>query len=305
MNDCRITHVRYVALGVKDLRDQVEFYRDEWGLQEREADSKLAFLGSEAASEPYLLRLRAADNNRLDVVSMAVGTAEDVNWYAERLRRLGVHLVSKPAEIDLPGGGYGFRFFDGDGRTVEIAAEVRPAPTRTFEPREWQPTKLSHVVLNSPDLEATTTWYIDHLGLAVSDRLEDVMVFLHADSPWHHAIAFARNDFVSVNHVAYETLGIDEYLRASGRLIRAGLPCVWGPGRHGPGDNTFAYFQDRDGFVVEYTTALQYVEDWSTWRPRVHPITPEWSDQWGTACVRDPEPFRGVPDLSLFEAPPV
>lgn len=305
MNSCRITHVRYVGLGVQDLGDQLEFYRDAWGLAERDTDRDLAFLGSDAATDPYLLRLRETDADRLDVVSFAVPTADDVDWYAGRLLEADVQLISKPHEVNMPGGGYGFRFFDGDGRTLEIASEVTPSEAREFEPREWQPTKLSHVVLNSDDLEATTRWYQRHLGLQISDRLEDVMVFLHGDSPWHHTLALAKNEYVSVNHVAYETLGIDEYLRATGRLMRAGLPCVWGPGRHGPGDNTFAYFQDRGGFVVEYTTALQYVEDWSQWTPRVHPITPEWSDQWGTACARDPEPFKGKPEPSLFVPPPV
>ena len=34
---------------------------------------------------------------------------------------------------------------------------------------------------------------------------------------------------------------------------------MWGPGRHGPGSNTFAYFQDPNGFVAEYTTALEEI----------------------------------------------
>lgn len=302
---CLITHVRYVALGVTDLAGELEFYRDSWGLVEREHADGLAFLGAVATSDPYILRLRQTDRPRLDVISFAVPTAEDVDAYADWLRGRGIELVSGPGFVDLPGGGYGIRFFDPDGRTLEIASEVSPVESRELAAREWLPGKLSHVVVNTPNLEALTAWYGDMLRLGISDRLEDVMVFLHADNHWHHAMALARGPYSAVNHIAYETRGIDEYLRASGRLIRSGQTCVWGPGRHGPGDNTFAYFQDRNGFVAEYTTALQVVEDWAEWTPRVHPISPEWSDQWGTACARNPEPFLGPgPDVA-FEAPPI
>lgn len=302
---CRITHVRYVALGVTDLAGELEFYRDSWGLVEREHADGLAFLGAVATSDPYILRLRQTDLPRLDVISFAVPTAEDVDAYAGWLRERGISVISGPGAVNLPGGGYGIRFFDPDGRTLEISAGVTPVDSRELQEREWVPGKLSHVVVNTPDLEGLTRWYYDILRLGVSDRLEDVMVFLHADNQWHHAMALARGPYPAVNHIAYETRGIDEYLRASGRLIRAGQTCVWGPGRHGPGDNTFAYFQDRSGFVAEYTTALQVIEDWSAWTPRVHPINPEWSDQWGTACARNPEPFLGPgPDVA-FEAPPV
>jgi hypothetical protein len=61
------------------------------------------------------------------------------------------------------GGGYGFRFFDGDGRAIEVSADVEER-TRDIEPLESVPVKLSHVVLNSAN-EATVAWYLQHLGV--------------------------------------------------------------------------------------------------------------------------------------------
>jgi catechol-2,3-dioxygenase len=301
---CRIDRLRYIALGVKDLSAQAEFYRDTWGLTRSDGDGDAHFLSTDACADPFLLRLRSAGEDRLDLVSMSVRTPQDVDAYVDRLRGLDVRFVTMPQSLPSPLGGYGFRFFDRDGRTIEIATDVASVPTMPTRERDWRPGALSHVVLNTPDLEGLTQWYCDVLGFRVSDRLSDVMVFLAGDSPFHHTLALAKNSFASLNHIAFETRGIDEYLRASGRLLRAGLPCVWGPGRHGPGDNTFSYFQDNAGNVVEYTTALQRIDDWTTWKPRVHPVTPEWSDQWGTACPRRPEPFTGLPDMSAFQAPP-
>ncbi len=304
MNDCRITHVRYVALGVRNYDAQVGFYRDLWGLAPEHSETGVCYLAAEGSADPYALRLRGAAEDRVDLVSFAVPTRADVDWYAERLLARRVPLIGRPGELQTAGGGYGVRFHDPEGRTLEIAAGLAQRAAREVKEREHIPTGLSHVVFNSPDLPAITRFYTEVLGFAVSDYLEDVMVFLKSATDFHHCLALSQGPHVSLNHVAYETRGLDEYLRATGALMRAGGDLVWGPGRHGPGDNTFAYFADQSGFVAEYTTALQRIGDFEAWVPRVWRRVPEESDQWGTACVRRPEPFIGRPDPGLWTPPP-
>ena len=303
--DCRITHVRFVGLGVPNLADAVEYYRDSWGLVERASDKDVSFLGAVATAEPYILRLREAESQRTDVISFAVPTANDVDVIAAHLLAQEVPIVWAAGELATPGGGYGVRFHDPDGRTIEVSSDVLAGEERALGEREWLPGRLSHVVLNTTDIESLAAWYVQMLGLGVSDRLADFMVFIHGSGPDHHIMAMSRAEYPTINHIAYETRGIDEYLRASGRLMRAGEECVWGPGRHGPGDNTFSYFIDRSGFVAEYTTALEQISNWSKHEPRIHPAIPEWSDQWGTACARQAEAFAGPRDSGLFKPPPI
>lgn len=304
--ECRITRIRYVALAVSDLDSGLGYYRDLWGLAPEVVDGDLAFLAAEGSTDPYALRLRAGEDNRIDLVSFAVRSREDVDWYATRLRRAGVRLLADPAEIDLPGGGYGFRFVEPvEGRTMEIAADWVDRTAREVAEGEHLPTGLSHVVLNSAKMPEFVTFLSDVLGFFQSDYLEDVMVFLKGDTAFHHVFAVSANAHANLNHVAYETRGLDEYMRAAGHLMRAGEQIVWGPGRHGPGSNTFAYFQDPNGFVAEYTTALETIPDLATWKPRVWARTPTQSDLWGTACVRNPKPFVGNPDPGLWTPPPV
>lgn len=304
--ECRITHVRYVGLGVEDLDSGVGFYRDDWGLAAEHTDTGLAFLAAVGSTDPYALRLRAAPENRLDLVSFAVREAGDVDWYAARLASAGVRLLDEPGAVEGPGGGYGFRFLDPvEGRTLEIASDVAPRVAREVAPREHVPIGISHMVLNSARMPELVDFFHRQLGFYKSDYLEDVMVFLKGDGESHHHFAVAGNTHTNVNHVAYETRGIDEYLRAAGNLMRKGHDIVWGPGRHGPGDNTFAYFQDPNGYVAEYTTALEPICDVATWEPRIWLRTPTESDQWGVGQPRRAEPFVGVPDPGLWTPPPV
>ena len=135
----------------------------------------------------------------------------------------------------------------------------------------------------------------------------EMMWFLRINS-WHHSLAVARCPHASLHHASFELRGIDEYMRGTGRLLRAGVEKIWGPGRHLAGNNTFSYFLDPHGNTVEYTTELESLDE-DTWHPHVYDFSqPEVTDQWGTANAMNElvakESFND-PDRGMFTAPPV
>ncbi len=54
---------------------------------------------------------------------------------------------------------------------------------------------------------------------------------------------------------------LDSVMRGAGRMIDAGYPIEWGVGRHGPGDNSFAYFAGPEEFPLEYTADVARIDD--------------------------------------------
>jgi catechol 2,3-dioxygenase-like lactoylglutathione lyase family enzyme len=223
-----------------------------------------------------------------------------------------VQLVTEPGDLQTPGGGYGFRFFDNEGRTVEISADVAVRQHRQIEEGESIPVRLSHVVINSADPEGTRAFYEKHLAFALSDTLMhphmgEMMWFLRVNA-WHHSMAIARCPHPSLHHASFELRGIDEYMRGTGRVLRAGVEKIWGPGRHMAGNNTFSYFLDPSGNTMEYTTELEQIDE-DTWHPHLYDFTdPEVSDQWGTANQMNEFVAKksfNDPDKGLFVAPPV
>lgn len=307
-----ITHLRHVDLAVPDLALQRSFYTGQWGLTEVATDTGLSFLAAEGSPEQYVVRLRQATDKRIDLIAFGAATPADVDRLAQTLARDGVKLVSEPGAVATPGGGYGFRFFDNEGRTVEVSADVALRAHRKVEEGESIPVRLSHVVINSFDPEGTVAFYERHLGFALSDilthpRMGNMMWFLRCND-WHHSFAVARCPHPSLHHASFEMRGIDEYMRGTGRLLRAGVEKIWGPGRHKAGNNTFTYFLDPQGNTVEYTTELERLDE-DTWHPGLHDITdPAVADQWGTANRMDEfvaaKSFND-PDRGLFLAPPV
>jgi catechol 2,3-dioxygenase-like lactoylglutathione lyase family enzyme len=294
-------------MAVPDFDKQLDFYQTVWGLTQVAGESGIAFLAAEGSPENYIIRLRHDPDKRLDLVAFGAEDAAHVDELAARLGAAGVNLVNEPGPVNTAGGGYGFRFFDIDGRTIEISSDVEVRPHRQIEEREAIPVRLSHVVLNSTDIDRTRRFYEEHLDFRLSDTLGDVMHFMRCN-PQHHSLAFARGPHVALHHVSFEMRGIDEYMRGSGRVLRSGAKKVWGPGRHLAGDNTFTYFLDPQGNTIEYTTALAVLDE-DTWHPHIYDMHDETvQDQWGTSnpmnelVVR--ESFNDV-DPGLFQAPPV
>ena len=312
MSERLITHLRHVDLAVPDFHRQLEFYTGTWGLSAETTDDGLAFLAAEGSPEQYSVRLRRAEEKRLDLISFGAATEADVDALAARLGTAGVTLVGEPDKLQTPGGGYGFRFFDIDGRTLEVACDVEVRRHRKVEEGESIPVKLSHVVVNTPNPEATVAFYDEYLQFALSDTLThphmgEVMWFLRTNV-FHHSLAIARGPHVALHHASFEMRGIDEYMRGTGRLMRAGVEKIWGPGRHMAGNNTFSYFLDPHGNTIEYTTELEQLDE-DAWHPHLYDFSdPMVTDQWGTANPMNElvakQSFNDV-DRGVFVAPPV
>jgi catechol 2,3-dioxygenase len=155
------------------------------------------------------------------------------------------------------GGGYGFRFKTPDGLPLCISCDVTRHDNIVVD--RSKPTKVSHVVLNSAATDEQVPFFIDALGFKLSDS-SHMMEFLRCSSD-HHAIAVFRNKGPSLNHVAFEMPNIDGLMLGVGRLKSNGIDPEWGIGRHGPGNNVFSYFVEPNGFVTEYTTEVDQVDD--------------------------------------------
>jgi catechol 2,3-dioxygenase-like lactoylglutathione lyase family enzyme len=171
-----------------------------------------------------------------------------------------------------------------DGETYRFVFEQ---PTAPLPPDRDRPIQLSHVVLNSKDADAAERFATEKLGFRLSDRTK-IMSFVRCNRT-HHCIAYARGGFSSLHHIAFEMQSLDSVMRGIGRLKDAGYAPVWGPGRHGPGNNVFGYFIGPHGGVIEYTAEVEEVdEDYRVGGPDDWKWPAGRTDHWGIG-VRDNE----------------
>jgi catechol 2,3-dioxygenase-like lactoylglutathione lyase family enzyme len=300
----KVTHLRHVGVAAPNFDETVNFYTDAWGLKKVDGESGIAFFAAEGSPENYILRLRKADEKRVDLLAFGAEDAAHVDEIADNLAAGGVGFISEPGELKTPGGGYGLRFFDPDGRTVEVSSDVAQREFRDLEPGESIPTGLSHAVLGSDNQLEAIEFYKKYLGFKMSDWISNQMCFMRCTTN-EHDLAIFKGDAPQLNHVAFLFRGIDEFMRATGRVMATGSVMRWGPGRHVVGDNTFAYFFDPNGNVSEITTNMEQCYD--DWQPRLM-MPPEAGDQWGTAKGVEPDMVPAnslVKETGFFVAPPV
>jgi catechol 2,3-dioxygenase-like lactoylglutathione lyase family enzyme len=281
MTHARVTGVRSIELGVRDVRQSADFYNKVWALEEVSSEGEAVHFRA-TGGEHHVLTIRERPKPSLLGVHFAATDRLAVDQLCAKAKSYGVEVSGDPATLPASaGGGYGFRFKTPDGLPMCISSDAVQHPNTVLD--RSRPTKISHVVLNSAKTDDQVPFFIDVLGFKLSDSTQ-MMEFLRCSAD-HHSIAVFRNNGPSLNHVAYELPNIDGLMRGTGRVKKNGYDIEWGIGRHGPGSNVFSYFIEPNGFVAEYTAELDQLDD------ATHvPMGPDyWNkavpgpDRWGTA----------------------
>lgn len=194
-------------------------------------------------------------------------------------------LNAAPCISSDPGGGAGIVVELAEGECLRFlagATEVPAIPGHAKASRRVMPVKLTHVVFNAVDAEASGDLVERVLDFRVSDRTKG-MVFVRCNTS-HHSTAFARAGFSSLNHIAFEMEDLDAVMRGIGNMRDHGFAPAWGPGRHGPGDNVYAYYIAPFGPVIEYSTAVEKVpDDYRAGNPDDWTWPEHRIDQWGVS----------------------
>ncbi|NES27958.1 2,3-dihydroxybiphenyl 1,2-dioxygenase [Micromonospora terminaliae] len=241
---------------------------------------------------------RAADSQ--DVLRLAEATGRPMTPLPESLGGVTVDLV------------------DPSGARVRVVADTHELPALSAQsplpfnvghdvarvnvtqrpPREPATVqRLGHVVLQTTKYLETLNWYLEHLGLIVSDFLYHqgqrergpVMSFIRCDrgsTPTdHHTLAMTLGPANRYVHSAFQVPDLDA-LAAGGEYLREwGYQRSWGIGRHIQGSQIFDYWRDPDGFLVEHFTDGDLFD--CTLEPGWAPMAASGLAQWGPPATKD------------------
>ncbi|MCZ4588901.1 VOC family protein [Rhodococcus opacus] len=157
--------------------------------------------------------------------------------------------------------------------------------------------RLGHVVLQTTTYLETLNWYLEHLGLIVSDFLYypgqrargPIMSFIRCDrgaTPTdHHTLAMVLGPANRYVHSAYQVADLDCLAAGGEYLLDRGYRRSWGIGRHIQGSQIFDYWRDPDGFMVEHFSDGDLFD--STLDAGWAPMTASGLAQWGPPATKD------------------
>jgi catechol 2,3-dioxygenase-like lactoylglutathione lyase family enzyme len=272
----------HVALRVADLGEATQRWSMQFGLTLRTTASQRRMLTCD--DEPRALELVATGPGE------GPGFAR-VGWELAP----GCSLDAAAAHLDATGTPYTryadehLDLADPEGNAQRLLPYTPPASRLVAHARPagalpvGHPRKLGHVNFLTARIGEQKDFYVDVLGMRLTDWLGDGGVWLHINSD-HHVMALVqtRNPpaYRHFHHLALDVVDIGQMRVALDHLGRHGRWLGWGPTRHGVGGNIASYVRivEEECFVELYCDMEQLGADHE---PREWPDDRYSSNTWG------------------------
>ncbi|MBN9427446.1 MAG: VOC family protein [Burkholderiales bacterium] len=288
----RYKQLGYVALNVTDLDRSEAFYRDLVGVTARGEPGPQGARLFRTGPGPHGLILFQGAAPGLKRIGFELESAQAREALCAALDAAGVDWNElDPAEADAWGLGRCVRVVEPHTTAVLDFYESRrdlggPAYASTVA----QIQRLGHIVLKTPQLADTARFFREVLNFRVSDEVDGAIVFMRAfPNPYHHCLALGRSAQPALHHVNLMVSEVDDIGRAFWRFGKAGVPVVFGPGRHPPSGSLFLYFLDPDALTVEYSFGMEEFPERDARAPRTLKLAAESIDEWG--APHDPRKY--------------
>lgn len=249
----------YVALNVSDLDGAVDDARQIAGAALVEQTADRALLTSNARHAELILH--RADHSSLRRIGLETLHPENVDEVTRRAKAAGLKIVSETPSLPVIERAVSVAF--PEGHVIEVHTPMLRDRARRYTGPGIHPRYLDHANLTAKDPATSAQMMMQVLGLRLTERTEGwELVWMRAGDGRHHTLAFAKSaDGGGLHHYSWEFAEFADFKRLGDTLDAQDRTLVWGPGRHGAGDNLFAYYVDAAGFLVETTAEMEVIAD--------------------------------------------
>ncbi len=266
----------YLAIGVANLREAVEFYSRFVRLDVTEVIGSTAFMTG--GLDHHWVRLEEGNGQGVKRIGYTVADEHALAEVRDHLKEWGIEYTEGG---DLPNEGVErwLRFVDPGSAPIELftgMVERGVAPVsnginiETFLHGGW----------GTGNFDEVNRFYQDVLGFKVSDRIGDRVGFYRAGNRYHHSLALIRTPAFKFNHFCIQVESLDDVMRFRSNAMRHGVRLRDDILKHAPSGSVGVYMQDEArGFAVEFCVDHPQIDD-EGYRPRILPATPESRDVW-------------------------
>jgi len=281
IDEIRYRRLGYIALTVTDLEKSTHFYETLVGLKmDDEPEGERAFF--RCSDRHHDLVIYRGSEPALKRVAWQMESDKALEAARQHFDELGIECidVSSEEQADL-GIGKAFRMSEPTtGVTFEFYSDMAPAPS-AYETTHTNIARLGHLVLSSPDRNATEKFLLDEMNFRVSDRIDGMVTFMRCfPNPYHHSFGVGAAKNAGLNHINFMVTEMADIGKANNRMKKADVPIVFGIGKHPPSESVFIYFLDPDGMTVEYSFGMEEFPEDSPREARDLPASLESIDYW-------------------------
>jgi catechol 2,3-dioxygenase-like lactoylglutathione lyase family enzyme len=212
--------------------------------------------------------LHEASENSVRLVGFDAVSESAVAEAAARVEAAGCRLLSKSPTLDCCKAGVTFE--TPQGLMIEVHAPIEDKTYGRRHPTQGiGPLRLDHVNLTSPEPAETRTQFERIMGLKLSERMvDDSLIWMRGANRLHHCLGIVKGR-IGLHHYSFEIGAFSDYCRLGDKLDTIDKNFIWGPGRHRPGDNTYVYYIDACGAMVECAGGMAMIHDDDRYEPNV------------------------------------
>jgi 2,3-dihydroxybiphenyl 1,2-dioxygenase len=284
-----VTQLGYLGIGVSDLAKWKAFATSALGIQENgTGPGGEAFFRIDDHHQRFAFHPTGEDD--LLYAGWEAKDALAMHDIARQVRALGVEVTEATREEAAARMALGLiRFTDPDGLAVEVYHGPLLDRTPFRSPRGVARFKadalgFGHIVLKAADTDRTLRFYMQALGVKLSDYITverngqmASLAFTHVN-PRHHSMALVPGLAPGVKrlqHFMLETETIDDVGLALDIMQQRGLE-MGRLGRHTNDLMISFYVVSPSGFNVEYGWGGRMIDDESTWTVQNYRATSIW-----------------------------
>lgn len=284
-----LERAHYIALGADDPAAAARFAVEHMGFHLVHVDGAGRHYLAANGYDAYSLVYTPGRNKAVDHISYVVASVTVLAAAAVRLATAGIE-VERIEQSDLWRHGPAIRMSAPSGARIELTTGVMvPEPMGHTVPSTRAvpgPISFDHCILRATDLRAGYAFANHAMGLRESGRIlrpdgVPVLGFFRCHT-LYHCYGVAHSPYDGLHHFQMSLRDSHHVMAAYERMKAGGkVELLWGPLRHGAGQNMAFYFSDAAGNVVEYSAEEEVILDEDTYSPLVW-STADWrpTDEW-------------------------
>jgi catechol 2,3-dioxygenase len=288
-----VAAVGHTAIRARDLAAAVWNATELMGMRETARDGGTVYLthGSAHHSIAYV----DDDRNAIDHLGLEAAGPDALERLRRRLADENVPIVSSRALDDAVADGVAFTA--PEGFTIEVYTGM-PQDQPNYIPTGVRPKRLGHFSLLVKNPQAMIEFFARILDFRICDYLGDRGAFMRCNTE-HHGLAILGGPG-HLHHHGWEVSSIAEVARLGDVLHENGQSMLWGPIRHGIGENVAGYYADPTGLVVEYYADMEHIYNEHEFEPRHwDPTTShKWYSFWAPLRPEGEWRERGLPPVA-------
>ena len=224
--------------------------------------------------------IKTGENNTLGYAGMVCKNEENLERYKEFLKINKCEINDFVSEFYQSGS---FSLQDPDNNMIcfGVQKKVNNFYTKSIH------APLQHLTFASKDVERFQNFYQRKLGFQVTDRVikstGELATCFTTSNHEHHTIACFKSSQNGMDHHSYEAGEWNNIKTWCDHFAQNNVKLMWGPGRHGPGNNLFVFIEDIDGNWIEISAELETVIGRP---PKNWPQEERTLNLWGKAIMR-------------------